>query len=627
MHAVVLWLLVAEPLAAERAASIDERIRTLLAQHPSAGLSVGISHRGAEWLGAYGYAQLSPPKRATPQTSYRLASVTKTLTGVAIMQLAEQGRLDLDAELHTYLPRYPKKEWPITVRDLLTHSSGTYHYRDQKKEGHFKRRFTTRQALAVFEDWPLAHEPGTKFLYTSYGYNVLGAIVEAVSGQGYADYLREHVFAPAGMPHSQVEDRSKRDATWAAGYRVKGGALVPSEEIDISSRFAGGGARSTVEDLVHYGQALFAGKLVKPATWAQMQLSGKTRDGRWVDYGLGFGVFPQHGHLVVSHLGGQPETTTLLVLLPGHELVIALATNVENQGALLSGIGDEVIEVLLEDGIRRRPLYADDPVEQVLLEGMTRTWSYGLARREGWGSELGGGTTEDAFARLGELLSRDRIAANVDGTRTALQQAHHVPSGALTPRVGAAMAQVLEEELPDRNYAALGPIRFFADYADVCARRPCPAQLSPKLREDLGWMSPQWEYVGARFGRYRPELARDAHQLADALEPMLRWVTVHPDFIAELSAVAARWRAQGREADALAALELSAQLHPFAVEPQLQLADHALLFGDEGRAAQLYAPGSHEALARHAAALEGLLHPRAAMAAQWLKRFSAERAP
>ncbi len=626
---LLLLLLVAlpasgEPLAAGQAQAIDSAIRALLAERPSAGLSVAVRYGDAEWMTAYGYAQLSPPKPATPQTSYRIASVTKTLTGVAIMQLVEQGKVSLDAELQTYLPRFPKKPWPITVRDLLTHVSGIYHYRDQKKEGHFKRHFSTEQSLALFRDWPLAHEPGTKFLYTTYGYDVLGAIVEAVSGESYGEYLRAHICAPANMVHTAVEDRAKLDRTWAAGYRVKAGRLVPSEQIDISSRFAGGGVRSTVEDLVRYGAALLKGQLVKPATWEQMQVSGRTRDGRWVDYGLGFGVFPQHGHFVVSHLGGQPETTSLLILLPAHQLVIALITNVEGQSALLSDAGDAIVETLLEDGVRRRPLYADDPVDQVLLEGMNRVFSYGLARREGWGGELQGGSMDEAFTQLALLLSREHIASDPEGGRAALAQAHHVVKGAVTPRTGAAMALVLEQEFPDRRYATLGPIRFFADYAAVCARRECPGRLSPKLRDDLEWLAVQWEFAGAKLGSYRPERAADARELSEGLTPLLEHVQVHPDFVPELSAIAARWREQAREAEAVAVLELSARLHPSSKEAQLQLADSALLLGDEERAAELYEQvgPSREALAKRAVALEQSTHPRAAAAAQWLKALS-----
>ena len=616
----------AEPLPAEHVSAIDASIRAALALRPSAGLSVAVSWRGAEWMQGYGFARLSPPKPATPQTSYRLASVTKTMTGVAVMQLVEQGKVELDADLHTYLPRYPEKPWPITVRDLLMHVSGTYHYRDQKKEAHFKRRFSTAQSLKIFQDWELAHEPGTKFTYTSYGYNVLGAIIEAVSGQSYSDYLQENVFRPAGMKRSVVEDRAKADASWAAGYRVKAGRLTASEEIDISSRFAGGGARSTVEDLVHYGQALLAGRLVKPKTWEQMIVSGRTRDGRWVDYGLGFAVFPQHGHFTVQHLGGQPETTSLLIILPAEQLVIAMLTNVEGQGALLNDVGDAVIETLLEDGVRRRSLYADDPVDQALLEGMNRVFSYGLARREGWGGELGGGSVEEAFTQLGQALSRERIAMDPEEARATLAAAHHPSRGAWLPRAGASMAHVLEQEYgATRRYAALGPIRFFADYAEVCSRKSCPGLLSPKLRDDLAWMQVQWDWAGARLGAYRPERALDARELRDGLEPLLSHVQVHPDFVPELSAIAARWRDAGRDADALATLDLSARLHPGSAEARLQLADAALLWGDEDRAELLYERATKEALAKRATALELSAHPRAQAAAQWLKQAAASR--
>ncbi|MBL8952542.1 MAG: hypothetical protein JNK82_17315 [Myxococcaceae bacterium] len=191
------------------------------------------------------------------------------------------------------------------------------------------------------------------------------------------------------------------------------------------------------------------------------------------------------------------------------------------------------------------------------------------------------------------------------------------------PKAGAAMAQVLEEEFPDRRYSTLGAIRFFADYVEVCSRRACPGTLSPRLKEDVEWMAVQWGFAGAKLGTYRPERAVDARELDETLSPLLSKVQVHPDLVPELADIAWRWREKGRESEAVAALELAHKLHPGSNEVVLQLADSALLLGDEERAEELYtqAGASREVLAKRATALEASTHPRAATAVQWLKKL------
>lgn len=554
----------AEPLPQ----ALQAGVRRLMAEHQTAGLSVGVRFHGQEWAEGFGFARLEPPTPATAETSYRMASVTKTFTAVAIMQLVEQGKVDLDAEVQTYLPSFPKKRWPVTVRAVLSHLSGIDTYRNHKLELHFKRHFTTAEALALFEDRALMHEPGTAFLYSTYGYDVLGAIVEAVSHESYGEYLQHHVFGPAGMTNSQVEDLSVPDPARATGYRIRGGRLVRSEQVDVSSRFGGGGTRSTVSDLLRYAKGLLEHSLVSQTSWAQMTLPARTADGRFVDYGLGLGVFPQHGHLLIEHMGAQSETTTLFLLVPSEGLAVALASNVEGQTGFLSDVAALVLETLLEDGVHRRGLYADDPADAVVLEGLQRALSYGIARHDGWGGSLPDlGSLDDAFARATQLLSRQHIAGRVDAARLAVKTAHHVDQGAIWPRVGEAMVKVLEADrgpVELRRYAGRGPVRFFADYFAACQRSACPGtrRFSPELEASVLWLAAQWE-------REVTPLERDLPEDLDALEPLTR-ASVLPDFSHELAQRAARLRKDGLSAQARATLELSGRLYPFASQAQLE---------------------------------------------------------
>jgi CubicO group peptidase (beta-lactamase class C family) len=146
-----------------------------LASTPMPGFSVAVMKDDFVWSRGFGFADLENHVPATAESSYRLASVTKPMTAVAVLKLAEEGRIDLDAEVQKYVPSFPRKQWPVTVRQLLAHLGGISHYRDLAAESHFREPKNTAESLAVFRDFDLVAEPGTRFSYSSYGYVLLGA--------------------------------------------------------------------------------------------------------------------------------------------------------------------------------------------------------------------------------------------------------------------------------------------------------------------------------------------------------------------------------------------------------------------------------------------------------------------
>jgi CubicO group peptidase (beta-lactamase class C family) len=357
--------------------ALEARILEQLEGRLRGGLSVGVARGDQAWTWGFGYRNVEQRLRATPRTTYRMASVSKCFTAVAALQLMEAGTVSLDDDIRKWVPDFPQKQWTVTVRQLLGHLGGVSHYKDPSKENHVTQRMSTAEAIAIFKDWPLVVEPGTEYSYTSYGYNLLGAMVEKASGKPFEKYLQQRVFAPAGMKHSALDDFRTRDMWHAVGYRLVNGGLARSHKLDLSSRFAGGGARSSVIDMLAFGRAVMASTMVTPETSRMMQVPMQTRDGRLTDYGMGFATYPVRGHYLVAHAGGQPETSTYLVMIPAERLVIALAMNVEDQGDLLKDIYGSLLEVMLEGGTRRRPAHAKDPVDEVLYEGLYRIFTYG----------------------------------------------------------------------------------------------------------------------------------------------------------------------------------------------------------------------------------------------------------
>ena len=160
----------------------------------------------------------------TPMTTIRLGSISKPITAIAVMQLVEQGKMDLDGEIQRYVPSFPKKQWPVTIRELLGHLGAVRHYQGDDEEGSTRHYTDRTEPLKIFAGDPLLFEPGTRFSYTTYGFNLLGAAVENASGEKFLDYLQAHIFQPAGMDHIRDDNVYAIIPHRARGYRLKAAA-------------------------------------------------------------------------------------------------------------------------------------------------------------------------------------------------------------------------------------------------------------------------------------------------------------------------------------------------------------------------------------------------------------------
>ncbi|MFP2934161.1 serine hydrolase, partial [Pyxidicoccus sp. 3LG] len=581
---------VAFPSEVQRA--LDAIVRAELSVGPVAGMSVGITRGNQRWVCAYGQRDMARRLPATPRTTYRMASITKSFTAVAVLQLVEQGKLDLDTDISTLVTSFPRKQWPVTVRDLLGHLSGVPTY-DGPSSANNVKPVSTLEAVSVFADKPLAFEPRTRYLYTTWGFNLLGAAVEAASGQSYRDYLREHIFAPAGMEHADLDITATRDEHQAAGYRVVGGALKPSRFLDVTSRFGGGGTRATVGDMLGFGRAVLAHTLVSRETMGRMQASMATADGRLTDYGMGFATYPLRGHYLVAHAGGQPETTTLLVMFPAEDTVIALATNVEGEAKRLRRLSIRLMEQVLEDGATRRDAHLADAVDSVVYEGLGRIASYGLAYHL-WATRGPGSLPQDAdlpgaFAQVSELLNRKEIAKDSRAALERIRSAHDPRSGSVFIRVGAHMARTLEkahgaERL--RAYPAEGPLSFFADYLAACDAQGLPdtERFGGPLREDLLRFVSSWKRAEVpALRRLRLDEVKNPERYQAALrEAAAAAPEVRPDYSDEMLRIAEGHALRKQTAARLRWLELAVELQPRSVDARVALAQALLVAKRDG---------------------------------------------
>ena len=204
----------------------------------------------------YGYADLENSVPASAETIYRLGSITKQFTSLAIMQLAEAGKLSVDDELTKFLPDYPVQGHKVTIHQLLNHTSGIKSYTSLPNFFRTARQDLSHgDMLALFKDLPFDFEPGIKMQYNNSGYYLLGLVIEKASGQSYAEYLTEHIFRPLGMHATRYGDTRPLIPHRAQGYKRSLGELVNDDPISMTAPFAAGALVSNVLDLVKWHQA------------------------------------------------------------------------------------------------------------------------------------------------------------------------------------------------------------------------------------------------------------------------------------------------------------------------------------------------------------------------------------
>jgi CubicO group peptidase (beta-lactamase class C family) len=285
------------------------------------------------WSRAWGKADLENDVPATAYTMYRLASVSKPFTATAVMKLVEAGRIDLDAPVQRYLPKFPRKRWPITVRELLCQQSGIRHYRgeDYNNTRHFAG---VNQGLEMFAKDPLQFEPRTRTLYSSYGFNLAGAIVEAVAQRPYAEFVRDEVLGPAGIVTMRPDDVYAIIPHRATGYRLRpDGSVEHCSLADTSYKLPSGGWLGTAEDAVRLARAVLRARILKKETWEQMLEPQKLKNGQVTGYTLGWTVAEEKGLRLYGHSGGQQGTSTHVAFSIEKNLAVAVLMNLEDAPA------------------------------------------------------------------------------------------------------------------------------------------------------------------------------------------------------------------------------------------------------------------------------------------------------
>ena len=279
----------------------------------------------------FGYADLEQRVPVWPTTKFRIGSISKPLTAVGLMELVQAGKVDLDAPVQKYVPSFPDKGAVITVRMIGGHLGGIRHYSGD--EFHIQKHYdSVLEALQIFENDPLLSPPGTKFNYSSYGFNLLSAVIESASGESFVSYMQNRVLTPLGLIHTAADENRQIVEERSRFYELpKGGSLENAPYVDNSYKWAGGGFLSTAEDLTRFGSAVLQPGLLDRHSLETMLTSQKTTSGERTGYGIGWGVQTSgSGKLIYEHSGGAVGGTSQLIVYPESRIVVAVIANLSS---------------------------------------------------------------------------------------------------------------------------------------------------------------------------------------------------------------------------------------------------------------------------------------------------------
>jgi CubicO group peptidase (beta-lactamase class C family) len=283
----------------------------------------------------YGMADLERGVPIESDTAFRLASVSKQFTAMAIMLLEEEGRLAYDDSVTGFLPELSRFGDDLSIRHLLTHTSGLPDYYDVMVQVSGVERPLTKHALDVFSDWgePL-FAPGERYEYSNPGYELLALIVERASGRSFPDFVEGRIFAPLGMTRSVVMDeRGPRVAKRALGYRKNGDGFEVYDDDPLNFIFGSGGIYSTVEDLYRWDQALYGEQLVSAGTLAEAFRPARYNSGEEYPYGFGWRLDDHLGRRRVAHAGGWVGFSTFISRYVDDGFSVIILTNLEDGDA------------------------------------------------------------------------------------------------------------------------------------------------------------------------------------------------------------------------------------------------------------------------------------------------------
>lgn len=380
---------------------------------------------------AIGMAQLELGVPLSADMVFRLGSITKQITAVAILMLQEQGRLALSDPMTKFLPEYPTHGHTITIEHLLTHTSGIRSYTNMPEWlAIWRKDLSVTELTNLFKDQPLEFAPGTRWAYNNSGYHLLGAIIEQISGQSYEQFLQQQIFTPLGMQQTAYDHSLPIIPGRVAGYAKGPDGYSNAEYLSMTQPYAAGALISTVDDLATWDRALTDNTLLRAETLQQAWKSYQLADGTSTSYGYGWSLSEWQGRPTIEHGGGIHGFSTYGLRMPAEQLYIAILTNLGN-GPILELLALRIAALVLGE-----PYSAPTPIALENAELQAVVGTYQLPNEQQWQIVLEDGqlfgqrsdwprrrlvpTSQNDFYVAEMPLNRIVFSRNDSGTITAI---------------------------------------------------------------------------------------------------------------------------------------------------------------------------------------------------------------
>ncbi len=313
----------------------ERLVQRFMKSHKIPGLSVAVGKGGKiVWRKGFGLADVEKNIPVTVNMRFRIGSVSKTVTSAAVGRLLDQGKLDLDAPVQTYIPTFPEKRWPITTRQTMGHLAGIRHYRGNEM---LNNTFypNVGSGLTIFENDTLLHKPGSKFRYSSYGWNLVSAIIEGAGGIDFLAYMEDTVFTALGMETLMAEHRDSTLSPIASFYIIEKRKAVLAPKVDNSYKWAGGGFVGTTTDLVDFIHNIYGSSFLSESALAELQRPLRLNNGKTTKFGLGWRHQKDFWrNEIIGHAGGSVGGRAMLIHYPEKDVTVAILVNSGRGGNL-----------------------------------------------------------------------------------------------------------------------------------------------------------------------------------------------------------------------------------------------------------------------------------------------------
>jgi CubicO group peptidase (beta-lactamase class C family) len=305
-------------------------IDSLMKEKNIPGLAVCVSTKDKVlWAQGFGYADIENKVPITLQSKFRIGSISKTLTALALGKLIDESGIQFSDPVQKYVPYFPEKKYPITIYQLASHTAGIrdYNYRNGEYVSD-KNYSSVKEAISIFKDDTLIFQPGTKYSYSTYGYVLLSAVIEGTTHMDYLSYMHDQVFTPMGLLNTVPDFNDSIISNRVKFYDESSGKIVNGYHVNNSNKWAGGGFLSTPLDLVHMSQNLLKHQFIGDSTVQKIWSESTLLNGEKIAYGIGWKLDKDKlQRKYVYHGGSSIGGRAFLLVYPKEQLIIAITCN------------------------------------------------------------------------------------------------------------------------------------------------------------------------------------------------------------------------------------------------------------------------------------------------------------